>query len=382
MRPFLKRVPPATRTENIRLANEVLISDENVKMLVFLTDMIIAMSEKQEERDFMLQVDEIQHLIETEPAVEQMMTTWTLQQLANVSILSECIHELDMAYQYKMPDHAEEIHADFIKTADEFIEDGDIKILDSRTLQRAMPTTNSTKFLYPVNKRHTRENVEQMRLAEENLDAMWKAMDHELSRYPVFTPRVRDLLATRRKQRTLPWDEVRDGKSQARVAVEEYQPMSEIHFELQSRTERTIDKHRVVQRKVKEKTKGATAPSTADAAVEAPTSQSEELAFFVDKRALKVFRTIFFVPSTSSLPGEVAWADFCHAMTSTGFQAEKLRGSVWQFTPTNLDVENPISIHEPHPSGKIPFVHARRHGRRLARHYGWHIGLFKLKETA
>ncbi|OOQ91404.1 hypothetical protein PEBR_00539 [Penicillium brasilianum] len=48
----------------------------------------------------------------------------------------------------------------------------------------------------------------------------------------------------------------------------------------------------------------------------------------VDARALKVFRTVFFNPSTTSTPGEVPWNDFLHAMTSVGFTVIKLYGSV------------------------------------------------------
>jgi hypothetical protein len=69
----------------------------------------------------------------------------------------------------------------------------------------------------PVNKRRTREKVEPMRLAEQNRDDVWKAMDHESCRYPVFTPRVRELQATRRKERTPPWDETQDESSQTRA---------------------------------------------------------------------------------------------------------------------------------------------------------------------
>jgi hypothetical protein len=68
-------------------------------------------------------------------------------------------------------------------------------------------------------------------------------------------------------------------------------------------------------------------------------------------------------------------------MTSTGFHAEKLYGSVWHFQPSRLDVERSIQFHEPHGfAAKIPFTHARRIGRRLARAYGWFGGMFALKE--
>ncbi|KAF8635827.1 hypothetical protein AX15_000026 [Amanita polypyramis BW_CC] len=98
----------------------------------------------------------------------------------------------------------------------------------------------------------------------------------------------------------------------------------------------------------------------------------------VDKRAMKVFSILLYVPSQTSQPGEITWTDFLHAMGLTGFAIEKLYGSVWQFTPYNLDAERCIQFHEPHPSGKLPFRTARRNGRRLSRAYGWHAGMFKL----
>jgi hypothetical protein len=66
-------------------------------------------------------------------------------------------------------------------------------------------------------------------------------------------------------------------------------------------------------------------------------------------------------------------------MGSTGFAAQKLYGSIWQFTPTKLDVERSIQFHEPHPAVKIRFQVARRMGRRLTRAYGWHGGMFELE---
>jgi len=40
------------------------------------------------------------------------------------------------------------------------------------------------------------------------------------------------------------------------------------------------------------------------------------------------------------------------AMLATGFSPAKLYGSVWQFTPTRLDLERSIQFHGLHPSGK------------------------------
>ena len=64
-----------------------------------------------------------------------------------------------------------------------------------------------------------------------------------------------------------------------------------------------------------------------------------------------------------------------------GFKIEKLYGSVWQFTPTKLDVEHGIHFHEPHPSGKLPYKVARLFGRRLQRKYGLDGSSFVKKEA-
>ncbi|KLO86957.1 uncharacterized protein LW93_12814 [Fusarium fujikuroi] len=92
--------------------------------------------------------------------------------------------------------------------------------------------------------------------------------------------------------------------------------------------------------------------------------------FKVEPRALKTFRILFYDPDVTSTPGEVPWNNFLHALTSVGLAAEKLYGSVWQFSPYTLEANGSIHFHEPHPHNKVPFVIARRHGRRLDRTYG------------
>ena len=133
----------------------------------------------------------------------------------------------------------------------------------------------------------------------------------------------------------------------------------------------------------KKKTRGVAVLHTPANEVVAPPPSSlpdEQPVFEVDARALKVFRTLFYIPSQNSTPGEVPWTDFLHAMISVGFLPEKLYGSVWHFQPTNLDVERSIQFHEPHPTGKLPYWRARRFGRRLERAYGWFGGMFRPAE--
>lgn len=89
---------------------------------------------------------------------------------------------------------------------------------------------------------------------------------------------------------------------------------------------------------------------------EVPVETTTKASFAVDKRALNVYRTLFHSPNSPDQPGQVPWRDFLHAMSSTGFAAEKLQGSAWHFTPTNMSVERSIQFHEPHPGNKLPFT--------------------------
>ncbi|KAF7881482.1 hypothetical protein EAF00_011851 [Botryotinia globosa] len=81
---------------------------------------------------------------------------------------------------------------------------------------------------------------------------------------------------------------------------------------------------------------------------------------------MRVFNTLFFQPGQNNTPGDVPWVEFLKAMGEMGFAAQKLYGSVWQFTPASKETavkigsEKSIQFHEPHPGVKINFVIARR----------------------
>jgi hypothetical protein len=100
----------------------------------------------------------------------------------------------------------------------------------------------------------------------------------------------------------------------------------------------------------------------------------------VDKRTHKVFQSILHVPSSElgKIPKAVKWDEFKRAMVRVGFTAEKPQGSAWQFMPTSsTNVERGNYFHEPHPNSDVPFMLARRFGRRLERVYGWSSDSFK-----
>ncbi|MCJ1332535.1 hypothetical protein MMC10_009228 [Thelotrema lepadinum] len=227
------------------------------------------------------------------------------------------------------------------------------------------------KFTHPVGEPETPENIEVTRKAERNLDALWKEIDKEFVNAKATPICLKNLLARRVLQRT-PKPRVRISPQQEQELL---RSLSEVDFERQQRTERTIVQDKpTTGSKSKSKTKGTARPVKAEPQPENLPVRQGEISrdlFPVDQRALKVFRSLFYVPKATGQPGEVTWTAFLHAMTSIGFAAQKLYGSVWQFSSEKVEIERPIQFHEPHPSGKLSYYLLRQIGRRLTRAYGW-----------
>ena len=227
--------------------------------------------------------------------------------------------------------------------------------------------------------------------AEASLDEFWTAVDHTLRKRigsKLEDTAFRKLLSQPRiLQRTPQWIEPKRGQSGPKSQPDTetlLEPLSELYLNLDRKREGTTG-HQILKENAsssfKPKTRGtASSAAPSERTNASPSGLPDQPTFTIDARALKVFRTLFYTPSVSATPGEVAWTDFLHAMHSTGFIPEKLYGSIWQFTPTKLDVERSIQFHEPHPAGKLPYKTARRFGRRLERAYGWFSSMFVLKE--
>ncbi|KAG0043473.1 hypothetical protein BGZ83_011357 [Gryganskiella cystojenkinii] len=259
------------------------------------------------------------------------------------------------------------------------------------------------QFFYPVDRRRTKENTEAMQKAERNLDSFWRRLDTFLLGHGTETyinQPLAKLIKSRALTRTLDWvpDQVLPRRppgsmaSGGQDADEISLPISQLHLDSESSTRDNKDE--VLPAKPKIKTRGTATASTvsthdlSSASAENSEEVDTERTFAVDKRALKVFSTLFYQPSSSAQPGEIPWIDFLHAMISIGFAVEKLYGSVWHFTPTvgessdsTDNLTRSIQFHEPHPVPKIPYRRARTIGRRLLRAYGWHGEMFRLADA-
>ncbi|KAK3319886.1 hypothetical protein B0T19DRAFT_451324 [Cercophora scortea] len=336
-------------------------------------------------------VDELDRLLKAEPQARELVSPYTARLIGELSIVAECLRQLDIyqpwanGFENALETREEDIRREFAeRTASE------ARVLaalqeDNVAVLRPFGDPSDKKFEYPVGKRRSKANVDKMRAAEANLDKFWAEAD-ELIRAkagPLTGTALQQLLSQPRLlQRTPEWVEPaadankKPSQTGADALPESFSAVWHLGPEPPSARREVLAAEPA---KTKPKTRGAPrAPAGSD--VDIPDQQPADLdpppRFTVDARALKVFRILFFDPTAHTKPGEVAWFDFLHALKATGFAAQKLYGSVWHFQPTTLDVERSIQFHEPHPRNKIPFLIARRHGRRLNRAYGWHGGMF------
>ncbi|KAF7590995.1 hypothetical protein BBP40_002189 [Aspergillus hancockii] len=390
LRSFFVRAEPQHSRDNVRTVfKESFVADKKRNKLSYL---LITMWDERDRHLARLHniMDELDRLIETEKSIKSLLSPWVMSTISDLALMSECQHQVSLfqpwaaTFENKIADTEAKIKEDYMKNVDRWLEFD--KEMEEVPLGDVGDPSDG-RFYYPVDKRRTRETTVAMQRAEASLDAFWNKADSLLINKDGVSQHaaLRHLLAKDRILRRTPdWVEPVKSVLPAPRVDDLCLPLSQLYFDLEQRTQSTLrSKVGPSPTKVKPKTRGimqTVLETAADAGEVSSHGPDLQPTFHVDSRALKVFTTLFYTPSRTSQPGEIAWTDFLHAMRSTGFALEKLYGSVWQFTPQTLDVERSIQFHEPHPSGKIPFRTARRHGRRLFRAYGWHMGMFQLSD--
>jgi hypothetical protein len=325
-------------------------------------------------------VDELERLMESDVKEKEKVSSWVARVFSDLGLIAKARHELDIympwaaGFENDMIDHRETIKKEF---ADNFTALADLqKHLENIPFSKNGTPTGSV-FYYPSDKRRTQQNVESMRKAEQHLDAFWEAVDERYKKKSgkSLHEAFRHLLTDDQPlERTPEWVEpIKEPEHTMPAQNSELtQTLRHLFIDGQDYPSKVVP----AQQKIKLKTRGLALTDTASADEAVGEHEDARPIFTVANRAFRVFKTLFHTPSATDLPGEVAWTDFLFAMAATGFAPEKLYGSVWQFTPTRLDVERSIQFHEPHPRGKIPYRTARRIGRRLTRTYGWHGRMF------
>ncbi|PGH35131.1 hypothetical protein GX50_02053 [[Emmonsia] crescens] len=332
--------------------------------------------------------DEIERLVNSDPKEKAKFSSAVTDMFSDLGLLAGALREVNTYFPWAAG--MEQQKANLYPGGEIFEEAKDMLSLvinvskyfrDKELVNLKLETPFDGKFTYPSDKRRTQQHVETMRKAEQNLNSFWETIDQYYRRNTGKTllETFRHLLPDDRQlQRTPEWVPPAPAPNPSNDI---YQPFSQLSVqdEIQTPARLTADENSKI------KTRGTPHPQP-DTESTVPHHGAPrhipdiQPTLRISKRAFKVFSTLFHTPSEADQPGEIPWSDFLHAMVSAGFGPVKLYGSVWQFTPTKLDVSRSIQFHEPHPRNKIPFKVARRFGRRLNRAYGWHAGVFALAE--
>lgn len=233
-------------------------------------------------------------------------------------------------------------------------------------------------FIYPADKPRNAHHTLQMQRVEGQLDLIWTKIDEQLDRSPRYVRGVKTFLdfSDRVLERTPDWVP----RTQFRSP-----PFQETGHFIDSFASCSVEPSpgKRIPRAVKAKTKTRksipleepqqqqTPPHSVNASETTSEDAIKQETIKLKERDLKIFHYLFYNPAQGNTPRNIDFADFLHAMGSSGFTFEKLGGSAWQFTPNGMSVRRSISFHEPHPDSRIPFFLQRQFGRRLQRAYGW-----------
>ena len=328
---------------------------------------------------FIAELDDLERMATKVPVVKGLVSSLAWSEFSQLSISSECIQQI-RSYQpwaTKIQNDVEQLRpllmSWFRRLGLKWEPIAHLRRFEDVALAlKADPSDG--KFYYPSTEKQTKKTTDAMRLAEKNLDAFWLAADTFCGNLtgtslPDLLLRHRD--AGRAARRTAPWTEALPQRHEERVDENISNPVTTSGEHNKSQA--------LIRGKIKTRGTDVSASLTgtdqrlANETLESPTPKLN-----VDKRSYLVFKTLFFSPSARDVPGEVSWKDFVHAMVQRGFEAEKLHGSAWRFTPA-LDTERAIQFHAPHGAlSKLPLTWARRYGRRLEREYGWTGEMFTL----
>lgn len=324
--------------------------------------------------------------INTVPDAHRVVSSYVAREIAYLSLLSECLQQIHLFEPWAATSHKELETPRVQEVLRAQLKDLKREIRPVGVLRTRIRTYSTVaklaKSSYPVHKKPTAANVDAMQNAERLLDLVWEDLLAEMELQRALTPYVENVLffQDRQLQRTPDWVEpvkpIKKTAPQNATPEALVQPLGGLTIDENNGNTGTFS----TIEKTKIKTRGTAAPQAAVPPRAQETEQEDQSpahTIQVDRRALKVFRTLFHTPSSTSKPGEVPWTDLLHAMHAAGFSMEKLQGSAWQFTPQRdtgghmMGDMSSILFHEPHPHSRISFWEARRFGRRLARRYGW-----------
>jgi len=328
-------------------------------------------------------LDNMATMMRTSEGARALVSPRVLELFGEISLIQECVMQCTVWYDTQQS-------YDFEKDVPHYHDEDFLRwVQPIRYCQLPIHTINPFrgKLTYPIHKSRNKSNVRAMRTAEASLDRFWDCVDMFYEKQTGVSQHglIRQcILEGGQMQRTPPWEEPLDPQPGPKEQPEYfYQPFSRIFHNQAMQITGAFDRL-AIEEKIKPKTKGSTNNAVVDEAahpVPAASEYTSQQTFTLDKRAYRTMKALFHVALSDNedFPKAIKWDEFKRAMVRIGFAAEKLQGSAWQFTPSKtLDVDRGIHFHEPHPDSDIPYIMARRFGRRLERVYGWRSEMFKL----
>ncbi|EPE05514.1 hypothetical protein F503_02253 [Ophiostoma piceae UAMH 11346] len=388
-------------------------------------------------------LDETQRAMNQENIGSDMISPFVASSIGDMSVLAHCMRVMrrTQPFAYDVPRSViDAVKKDFDVSFTPLLRISRAMDGDNVHGAASLVDPSSGRFAYPVDKRRTKETVEAMQRAELNLDKFWLYIDQvmHLKAGDLKHTAMEELLANpKARRRTCKWVEPSAALTAATAAMAGVQTNGNSNGSGSGKISGGGKKKKGGNKAAAKASANAAAAPVAGSNAAASTSGSEpqlvplspyfydiyksspeaangsngsnrsdgsnesstgscygsnrsreanSTPIKVDPRALKVFRALYFNPDGGSTFGEIPWNDFVNAMSSVGFHAEKMYGSLWHFRPTKQgaagvarSTSDSIMFYEPYSQTKISFDGARWMGRHLTRAYGWNRDTFVAK---
>ncbi|KAK4508092.1 hypothetical protein PRZ48_001830 [Zasmidium cellare] len=341
-------------------------------------------------------VQEFQYMLETDSEASHLIDHWVLEQFSDVALLSELTQSIDgLAPWFDVNKAAMLQSVISVETQVKEVRDLTIDLMDGITSvckasELLWNPLKKQEFDYPVDKRHSKANVDQMIKAEQNLDMFWWSLEVALTDHSGI-----DLNEILEEQTSPPRELYRTPPYKEPIQLPTPQatpqkPLVEIDPNIQRSSEKsTLSPQSFQATPTKEKVKTRGKPAAPDPRRQPPPAEANNVAtppiekVTISKRAFKIFQAL--LPSAKEVVQqrcEIAWDELLWAMDVVGLEPEKLYGSVWIFKPLPKDQQGPgkvkldrsIQFHEPKEvrrGAKIARPMVRTFGARLRHAFGW-----------
>lgn len=209
-------------------------------------------------------MDEVERIVHNDPQTRELLTPRVRSLLSDLSVMAEFKQQIALfqpwasTFETEKAQYDQELedayveHMSFLTTLDAAIESTSWAMLGD-------PSKN--RFRYPIDKRRTQEITATLQEAERALDRFWHKTDTQLLPKNDTSPEaLKELLRSGRTLYRIPdWVEpstTKTDQDQLEDLEDLTRPLSEIYYDLQKRTEKSLTPSEQAREKMKKKTRG------------------------------------------------------------------------------------------------------------------------------